>query len=154
MIYTYISLLFCETGHQNNMKLFLKVNPSGELPVYRQLVQQIKNAIGSSIIKPGDQLPSHRDLASELVIAPMTVKKAYDILQLESLIIMGSGKGTFVSEQAQKISETSKFIRIQEKINQLVIEALTLNIPLKDLKEHLGVEFHKIENEKKEKESL
>lgn len=136
------------------MKLFLKVNPSGELPVYRQIVQQIKNAIGSSKIIPGDQLPSHRDLALELVIAPMTVKKAYDILQQESLIIMGSGKGTFVSEHAPKISEESKFIRIEEKINQLVIEALILNIPLDELKEHLDVEFHKIENEKAEKESL
>lgn len=135
------------------MKLFLNVNPSNGLPVYRQLVQQIKGAIGSGKLKPGDQLPSHRELALELVIAPMTVKKAYDLLQAESLIIMGSGKGTFVSSNAQMISPSNKLIRIQEKINQLVIEASILNIPLKDLIEQLKEEYSKIENEYKERNS-
>ncbi|MBV9083318.1 MAG: GntR family transcriptional regulator, partial [Acidobacteriaceae bacterium] len=61
------------------MQLF--VSASDELPIYRQLMRQITDAIAVGRMKGGEKLPSHRELAEQLVIAPLTVKKAYDELE-------------------------------------------------------------------------
>src|ERR1700689_4064122 len=76
------------------MQLF--VNPSDELPIYRQIMRQISEAIAGGRLKPGDKLTSHRDLAEQLVIAPLTVKKAYDELEALGFIETQRGRGTFV----------------------------------------------------------
>lgn len=136
------------------MTLFIRVNPSDELPVYRQLIQQVKDAIGTGQLKPGDRLPGHKELAVQLVIAPMTVKKAYDYLKQESLIVMSSGKGTFVSDQVQAISQEVKMKRIQQKIRQLLIEASSLDVSLATVEKQIQSEYEKLEQEKKEKGSL
>ena len=64
----------------------LTVNPADELPLYRQIMRQITEAIVLARLKPGDRLASHRELAEQLVIAPLTVKKAYDELEAQGFI--------------------------------------------------------------------
>jgi GntR family transcriptional regulator len=59
----------------------LYVNPADEVPIFRQLVRQITEAIAGRRLAPGEKLPSHRELAVQLVIAPMTVKRVYDELE-------------------------------------------------------------------------
>jgi GntR family transcriptional regulator len=76
------------------MQIF--VNSSDELPIYRQIMRQISEAIAGGRLKPGGKLDSHRDLAERLVIAPLTVKKAYDELEALGFIETQRGRGTFV----------------------------------------------------------
>ena len=57
------------------------INAADELPIYRQIMRQMTEAIAGGRLKPGDRLPSHRELSEQLVIAPLTVKKAYDELE-------------------------------------------------------------------------
>ena len=78
------------------MALDFFINPSGELSIYRQLMRQITEAIAGGRLKPGDKLLSHRDLSEQLVIAPLTVKKAYDELEALGFIETQRGRGTFV----------------------------------------------------------
>src|SRR5262245_4649985 len=66
--------------------------------IYRQIVEQAKAAMASGRLRAGDRLPTHRELARELVVAPLTVKKAYDVLQSEGWILMEQGRGTFVAD--------------------------------------------------------
>src|ERR1041385_4719782 len=75
------------------------IQPGNGMPIYRQIVEEVKSAIASGRLKAGEKLPTHRDLARDLVIAPLTVKKAYDALQAEGLIAMTQGRGTFVAER-------------------------------------------------------
>ena len=84
------------------MELF--VHPSGELPIYRQIMRQIAEAIAGGRLKPGDKLDSHRDLAEQLVIAPLTVKKAYDELEALGYIETQRGRGTFVCAKLPPVS--------------------------------------------------
>jgi len=79
------------------MQLF--VNPADELPIYRQLMRQIREAVASGQLRPGDKLASHRELAEQLVIAPLTVKKAYDELESEGFLQTQRGRGTFICER-------------------------------------------------------
>jgi GntR family transcriptional regulator len=74
-----------------------RLNPSSGVPVYVQLMEQIRHAIESCVLGPGDQLPAIRALAEELVISPNTVVKAYTELDREGVISLRHGAGAFVA---------------------------------------------------------
>jgi len=76
--------------------MYLAVNPSDELPLYRQIMRQIVEAIAGGRLKSGDRVASHRELSEQLVVAPLTVKKAYDELEARGYIETQRGRGTFV----------------------------------------------------------
>jgi GntR family transcriptional regulator len=72
-------------------------NPSLGVPIYLQLMEQVKHAIETGALRPGEQLPGIRPLAEELVINPNTVAKAYRELEHEGIIELRHGAGAFVS---------------------------------------------------------
>jgi GntR family transcriptional regulator len=80
--------------------VLLKPNPSSGMPIYLQLMEQVKHAIETGAIKPGEQLPSIRPLAEELVVNPNTIAKAYRELEHEGVIELRHGAGAFVSAHA------------------------------------------------------
>ena len=88
--------------------MLLKPNPSLGVPIYLQLMEQVKHAIETGALAPGEQLPGIRPLAEELVINPNTVAKAYRELEHEGVIELRHGAGAFVSSQArpQKLTDT------------------------------------------------
>ena len=75
----------------------LIINPADGLPIYRQIMRQITEAIAGGRLKSGDKLASHRELSEQLVIAPLTVKKAYDEMEALGYIETHRGRGTFIS---------------------------------------------------------
>ena len=79
------------------------INPADELPIYRQVMRQIIEAIAIRRLRSGDKLTSHRELSEQLVIAPLTVKKAYDELEALGYIQTQRGRGTFVSATLPKV---------------------------------------------------
>lgn len=78
------------------LRLF-RLNPASGVPIYVQLMEQIRHAIESCVLGPGDQLPAIRTLAQELVISPNTVVKAYTELDREGVIELRHGAGAFVA---------------------------------------------------------
>jgi len=80
--------------------ILLKPNPSSGVPIYLQLMEQVKHAIETGALRPGEQLPSLRPLAEELVVNPNTVAKAYRELEHEGVIELRHGAGAFVSNKA------------------------------------------------------
>jgi GntR family transcriptional regulator len=91
------------------MTLLLRPNPSSGVPIYVQLMEQVKHAIETGALRPGEQLPGMRPLAEELVINPNTVAKAYRELEHEGVIELRHGAGAFVSANAQAKKVTDKF---------------------------------------------
>ena len=83
--------------------MLFTINPSDGLPIYRQIVRQVRHAVASAKLAPGDKLPSQRDLSSELVINHLTVKKAYEVLETQGIIATERGRGTFVAVAVPKI---------------------------------------------------
>jgi len=77
--------------------MLFRPNPSLGVPIYLQLMEQVKHAIETGALRPGDQLPGIRPLAEELVINPNTVAKAYRELEHEGVIELRHGAGAFVS---------------------------------------------------------
>ena len=78
--------------------LYIKINPHSGVPVYRQVMDQIRYYVGSGTLKPGARLPSIRELARALAVNPTTVVKAYTELQHAGIIDMKHGKGAFLTD--------------------------------------------------------
>jgi GntR family transcriptional regulator len=81
--------------------MLFRTNPSTGVPIYLQLMEQVKHAIETGALRPGDQLPGIRPLAEELVINPNTVAKAYRELEHDGVIELRHGAGAFVSNNAR-----------------------------------------------------
>lgn len=81
--------------------MLFRTNPSTGVPIYLQLMEQVKHAIETGALRPGDQLPGIRPLAEELVINPNTVAKAYRELEHDGVIELRHGAGAFVSNTAR-----------------------------------------------------
>ena len=88
--------------------ILLKPNPSSGVPIYLQLMEQVKHAIETGALRPGEQLPGIRPLAEELVINPNTVAKAYRELEHEGVIELRQGAGAFVSDKAPSKKDADK----------------------------------------------
>lgn len=81
--------------------MLFRTNPSLGVPIYLQLMEQVKHAIETGALRPGDQLPGIRPLAEELVINPNTVAKVYRELEHEGVIELRHGAGAFVAQNAR-----------------------------------------------------
>ncbi|MBZ5557468.1 MAG: GntR family transcriptional regulator [Acidobacteriia bacterium] len=86
--------------------MLFRPNPSSGVPIYLQLMEQVKHSIETGALRPGEQLPGIRPLAEELVINPNTVAKAYRELEHEGVIELRHGAGAFVSGSARAKKET------------------------------------------------
>jgi GntR family transcriptional regulator len=88
--------------------MLLRPNPSSGVPIYLQLMEQVKHSIETGALRPGEQLPGIRPLAEKLVINPNTVAKAYRELEHEGVIELRHGAGAFVSAnaRAKKLTDT------------------------------------------------
>src|ERR1041385_448252 len=105
------------------MNLHLHIDPHSGLPVYRQMIDQIKYYIASGTLKAGDQLPSVRELAQRLAVNPTTVVKAYSELQHEEVIEIRHGKGAFVAQANARASEFQKDRVVRRLARQLAVES-------------------------------
>ncbi|MBP1594825.1 MAG: GntR family transcriptional regulator [Acidobacteria bacterium] len=111
----------------------LHINPGDELPIYRQIMRQIIDAVAGGRLQAGAQLPSHRELAEQLVIAPLTVKKAYDELERQGLIVTQRGKGTFISERLPDVDPAKRRERLRDAAQRLLSQAALSGVPLADV---------------------
>ena len=103
--------------------MILRPNPSLGVPIYLQLMEQVKHAIETGAIRPGEQLPGIRPLAEELVINPNTVAKAYRELEHEGVIELRHGAGAFVSGQVRGKKATDS-LRTAQPIVAAAVERL------------------------------
>ena len=103
--------------------MLFRPNPSSGVPIYLQLMEQVKHSIETGALRPGEQLPGMRPLAEELVINPNTVAKAYRELEHEGVIELRHGAGAFVSANARAKKLTDK-LRAGQAILAAAVERL------------------------------
>ena len=96
--------------------ILLKPNPSSGVPIYLQLMEQVKHAVETGALRPGEQLPSIRPLAEELVVNPNTVAKAYRELEHEGVLELRQGAGAFVSDKAPTKKDADKLRAAQATV--------------------------------------
>ena len=103
--------------------LHFQINPHSGVPVYRQMMDQVKYYVASGVLRAGDQLPSIRELAQRLTVNPTTVVKTYCELEHEQVIEMRHGKGAFVAESGARLSAKEREQALRRLARQLIVEA-------------------------------
>jgi len=111
------------------------VRPDSGEPIYVQLVRQIKHAVATRALPHGAQLPSVRQLASELVVNPNTIVRAYRELEHAGLLEGVPGRGWYVTYGASKLRDAERRRRLQEFVDQLWAEGRALGYSTKEVAE-------------------
>ena len=104
--------------------MIIKPNPSLGVPIYLQLVEQVKHAIETGALKAGDQLPSIRPLAEELVINANTVAKAYRELEREGVVELRQGAGAFIANTSRARQGGSDKVRAAQPLVAETVQQL------------------------------
>ncbi len=126
------------------MALWLEVDQRSGVPIYVQLVDGVRHALGVGTLRPGDRLPTVRGLAEELTVAPNTVVKAYRELQRAGLIESRPGVGTVVVADSGEAVREQQVEALHERVGVLVRDAVGLGIKEDDLWERFEQEFERV----------
>ena len=116
-----------------NMHIIL--NHSSMVPIYEQLMEQIKSDIIQSELKEGEALPSVRTLAGELRISALTVKKAYDKLEEEGFVTTVHGKGTYVSASDKQLALEARQKAIEDDFDKVIDRAISMGMSKEEISE-------------------
>lgn len=110
------------------------LNPQSGTPIYRQLIDQIRRMVASGQLSAGAELPSVRELALQHAVNPMTISKAYSLLEGEGLLARQRGKPMMIA--AQDRAQAPRVQRLQQldaELDQLVLSARQLDLTQEDL---------------------
>jgi len=112
----------------------ITINLADGVPIYRQIVNQVKYLVASGLLQPGEELPPIRMLALQLKVTPNTIVKAYGELETSGAIQKRQGSGTFVSEgRTQQVALRERRRLIEQRIDALLAEAHQLNFTADDI---------------------
>ena len=103
-----------------------EISGASRLPIYQQLVMQVREGIARGDLKPQDQLPSVRQMSRDLLVNPNTVARAYTELEREGLLTNRPGRGVFVAEPKDELTADARRKRLLESLDRLLTEAVHL----------------------------
>jgi GntR family transcriptional regulator len=107
--------------------MLIEISLQDGVPIYRQIVNQIKYLVASGKIRAGDELPPIRTLAEQLSVTPNTIVKAYGELQDEGVIIKRRGAGTYVADLKSPLARKEQRRILEQRADALLTEAIQLN---------------------------
>lgn len=129
------------------MPLEFSISPASDIPIFRQLMQQIQRTVAVEKLRVGDQLPAVRVLAETLVINPNTVARAYQELIREGMLESRAGRGVFVAEHRQVFSDAERERRLRHSAGQLCHEAMLLDAGLPEVRSILEKTWNEFQGE-------
>ena len=110
------------------------INTSSMVPIYEQIIDQIKTMIRKEELKQNDQLPSVRALSKELKISALTVKKAYDELEREGFTVTIHGKGSYVTRANTELMMEEQRKEVEQDLEQAILKGRRYGISDEDIK--------------------
>jgi GntR family transcriptional regulator len=103
-----------------------QVDPTSRIPIYRQLIDQVRQAVARGRLRAATRLPSVRVLSRELVVNPNTVARAYTELEREGVLNTRPGLGVFIAEPQAELTAAARRERLAEAIDRFLTEAVHL----------------------------
>jgi GntR family transcriptional regulator len=117
------------------MAVTFNINTGSNTPIYRQITEQVRHAVTTGRLSVGDQLPSVRALAEDLVVNPNTVARAYGDLISEGLLESRAGRGVFITHKRKIYSRAEGWRRLEPLLDALIGEAMILDFTREELRE-------------------
>lgn len=128
--------------------MFLAIDPADPLPIYDQIVRQVKFCVANGAIKPGELLPSVRELARQLRLNHNTVARAYRELQAQNIVVPIRGTGLEVTPQALRGCRDSRLKLIRQRLRNALKEARRSQLELSEVQALIEEELSRIYTEK------
>lgn len=119
------------------MKIIL--NNSSMVPIYEQLIDQIKNEIIDGTLAAGTALPSVRALSGELKISALTIKKAYDRLEEDGFIITVHGKGSYVAETDRSLALEACKKAVEDDFAKVILKARNFGLSTEEIQDIVSI---------------
>ena len=113
--------------------MFVVLSPTHPDPMYKQVTDQIKDAIASADLKPNDRLPSVRELSEALNVSAITIKRAYQDLETEGFILTRAGLGSYVAPVEREALRERRLAELEEEIRRLVRSSAKFGISANDI---------------------
>jgi GntR family transcriptional regulator len=127
-----------KTGDRIAVQSFaFRLDAHSGVPMYRQIIDQVRGGIASGLLVTGDQLPTMRQLAVDLAINPNTVVRAYRELELGGLLETHQGTGTFISTQKMNRADVERERQLTQIVGDCVSRAGAAGFTVDDLIEEL-----------------
>lgn len=111
----------------------IHIQAQGGVPIYVQVMQQIKYLVASGRLQPGDELPSIRTLAEQLIVNPNTIARAYRELETAGVVEKRRTAGTFVAEAGSPLARKERLRLLRQRIDQLLVEAFQMGFELDEV---------------------
>ena len=111
----------------------IHISSNDGVPIYIQIVNQVKHLVASGRLLPGDEIPPIRALAEQLVVNPNTVARAYLELERAGAVIKRHGSGTYISEARAPMAQREKLKILAGRVDALLAEARHLDVDLADV---------------------
>jgi GntR family transcriptional regulator len=109
------------------------ISASDGVPIYLQIANQVKYLVASGRLAPGDEIPPIRVLASQLVVNPNTVARAYLELERAGVVVKRHGSGTYISENGSPLARKQRVKILSERIDALLAEAKHMDMDADEL---------------------
>lgn len=119
------------------MPLTISIDAKSGVPFYRQIIDQVKTAIATGRVEPGDRLPTVRQLAVDLSVNPNTVSRAYTELELTGLVETQMGSGTFVGQRPVQLDDVERKRMLDQICQEFLSRAATHGFTLEEVLECL-----------------
>ena len=113
----------------------LRISNVDGVPIYQQIINQVRHLIAAGRLLPAEELPPIRLLAEQLTVNPNTVARAYLELERAGIVTKRQGSGTYVSEKAPALNHREKLKELQQRVDPLLVAAAHLNVDLDDVLE-------------------
>jgi GntR family transcriptional regulator len=124
----------------------IHISPHDGLPIYLQIVNQVKYLVASGRLEPGEELPAIRVLAERLVVNPNTVARAYRELEFAGVVEKRRTAGTFVSAAGSPLARRERLRILTERVDALLAEARQLGVRTEDVVELIHRRDDKLES--------
>ncbi len=128
--------------------MFLPIDPNSGLPIYRQIIEQVKRTVAAGALSSGERVPSVRELSSLLEINPLTVQKAYRELERENVLEMRRGLGMFVAAAAERQQEAEK--SVSQLAERFVLEAVQAGLNRREALDVIATQYDRLKTSRNE----
>ena len=111
----------------------IQIEAKDGVPIYLQVMQQIKYLVASGRLRPGEELPSIRTLAEQLLVNPNTIARAYRELETAGVVEKRRTAGTYIAENGSPLAKKERLKLLNERIDRLLVEAFQMGFDLDDV---------------------
>ena len=128
--------------------MLIIIDKHSGVPIYRQILDQVKHQILTRQLKEGEQLTSVKDLSEELKVNPMTISKAYSLLEHEQFVERRRGIGLFATKPKQELTQKTKLGIVEEALTRVVVQAIHLGLTEEEITAVLSSRFRELNSPK------